>query len=121
MTLQAFHDHQVKSNVKIAVCIEGIHKWGLLEDFYRQREISYSMRGMLNGMLKLLFAFFIREGVYELKLALCVWTSWDSSVAKATTNFEIRVNSFTECTVSFNKLDSSDGHTFPSPAALYPS
>ena len=94
---------------------------------------------MPNGMLKLLFALLTCEGVHELKLALCVcvcvcvyvcvcvcvrereWVSWDSSVAKATTNFQIRVNSFTECTVSFNRLDSSEGHTFPSLAALCPS
>lgn len=90
---------------------KGAEKWGLFSGcLYRPRK-SHFLWEPPNGMLKLCLHSSPVEGVHEWKLAhcVCVWVSWDSSVAKATTNFQIRVNSFTECTVSFNKLDSSEG------------
>lgn len=64
------------SNVKLAVyhlSWKSINEWELLSGWlYWLRKISFPRRGMPHGMLKLLFAFFTREGVHELKLALYV-------------------------------------------------
>lgn len=64
------------SHLKLAVyhlAWRGIIKWEFVPGWlYWLRKISFPMEGIPNGMLKLLFAYFTREGVHELKSALCV-------------------------------------------------